>query len=257
MDLASLASWGSAAPALAAAFLASLVEVVEAFTLVLAAATLSGWRPAMLGCGLGLGLLAVLVLLLGSLFAEVPIRPLQLAIGLLLLLFGMRWLRKAVLRAAGIIALHDEERAFAAERAQLQREAQRHDAVRFLAALAVFKATLLEGSEVVIVVVAVGGARGQLLAASLGALAACAIVLAIGVIVHKPLSRVPENALKFGVGVLLSAFGVYWTGAGLGITWPGEDLASIAFAALFLATGLALATTLRRSLRPQPTMQPR
>jgi uncharacterized membrane protein len=227
--------------------LASAVEVVEAFTIVLAVGTFSGWRPALLGTGAGLAVLASLILALGPLLGEVPIHALQLGVGVLLLLFGLRWLRKAVLRAAGIIALHDEQAAFVQETAHLQDEASRHkSSIAWLAGLTAFKAILLEGIEVVFVVIAVGAARGQLWAASLGALAACAIVLGIGLLVHKPLSRVPENTLKFGVGVMLSAFGVYWTGEGLGISWPGQDLAVVLFGAIFLATGLGVAAILRR-----------
>ena len=251
MDLAAFGDFaplGAAAPAIAAAFLASLVEVVEAFTIVLAVATVSGWRPALLGSGGGLGVLLLLVVALGSLFAEVPIRLLQFTVGVLLLLFGMRWLLKAVLRAAGIIPLSDESRAFAEETALLKsQEARAASALAAVAALTAFKAALLEGIEVVFVVIAVGGTRGQLLPAGLGALAAFALVLAIGLIVRRPLARVPENTLKFGVGVMLSAFGVFWTGEGLGIAWPGEDLASVAFGILFLATGLGLAALLRRA----------
>jgi Ca2+/H+ antiporter, TMEM165/GDT1 family len=239
---------GGVLATVATAFAASLVEVVEAFTIILAVATVSGWRPAALGLGAGLAVLVGLVLALGSLVAAVPIQAVQFLVGVLLLLFGMRWLRKAVLRAAGIIALSDEGRAFAAETAQLEKQAKRRtDALRWIATLTAFKATMLEGIEVVFVVIAVGGARGQLPAASLGAAAACLIVLAIGLLVHRPLSRVPENTLKLGVGVMLSAFGVYWAGEGLGIAWPGEDLACIAFAALFLATGLGLSRRLRAS----------
>jgi uncharacterized membrane protein len=244
-----LTAWSGTLPAVAAAFFASLVEVVEAFTLVLAAATLAGWRPAVLGSGSAVAVLAALVFCLGALLAEVPIRPLQLAIGVLLLLFGMRWLRKAVLRAAGVIAKRDEERAFATETAQIASQASHRIGLRWIAALAAFKGTMLEGVEVVVVVSAVGAPRGQLWAASLGALAATGLVLAVGLIVHRPLSRIPENTLKLGVGVLLSAFGVYWTGEGLGIAWPGEDLASVAFAVLFLVTGLALAASLRKGVR--------
>jgi Ca2+/H+ antiporter, TMEM165/GDT1 family len=245
---------GGVLAAVGTAFAASLVEVVEAFTILLAVAAVSGWRPAALGSGAGLAVLVGLVLLLGSLFAAVPIHLLQFVAGVLLLLFGMRWLRKAVLRSAGIIALSDEERAFAAETEQLERQAERRkNALHWIATLTAFKATILEGIEVVFVVIAVGGARGQLAAASLGAAAAFLLVLAIGLLVHKPLSRVPENRLKLGVGVMLSAFGVYWAGEGLGVAWPGEDLASIAFAALFLATGLGLAAILRASsAEPSP-----
>jgi uncharacterized membrane protein len=229
-----------------AAFLASFVEVVEAFTIVLAVGTFQGWRPALLGTAAGLALLAALVLVLGPLLGLIPIHLLQFIVGVLLLLFGMRWLRKAILRSAGIIALHDEMAAYAAETAQLREEARRHQSrLDWVAGLTAFKAVVLEGIEVVFVVIAVGAGRGLLWPASLGALAACALVLVIGFIVHKPLARVPENTLKFGVGVMLSAFGVYWTGEGLGVAWPGHDLAIVVFAGIFLAAGLALAVALR------------
>src|SRR5205085_7566068 len=169
-----------------------------------------------------------------------PISSLQLAIGLLLLLFGLGWLRKASLRAAGIIPLHDEEAIFAAETAALSDQARRQQRnLGWAAGLTAFKAVLLEGLEVVFIVIAVGAGRGLMVPAGLGALAACAVVLAAGAIIHRPLSRVPENALKFGVGVMLSAFGVFWTGEGFGLDWPGQDLALLVFAATFLGAGLA------------------
>ena len=242
-----LASWGSAAPAIGAAFLASLVEVVEAFTIVLAVGTVRGWRPAFLGTSAALALLAAIVLLLGPALDRVPLHLLQFVIGVLLLLFGLRWLRKAILRASGYIALHDEELAFTKEAAHLQGAArQRQPHLDWLAGLAAFKAVTLEGLEVVFIVVAVGAGRGLLIPASLGALGACILVLAIGLLVHKPLSRVPENTLKFVVGVMLSAFGVFWTGEGLGVEWPGGDLILFALALAFLAAGLVLVRLLRR-----------
>lgn len=241
-------SWTVAAPALSAAFLASLVEVVEAFTIVLAVGTVRGWRPALAGTGCALGVLALLVLLLGPALTQVPLQALQLVIGVLLMMFGLRWLRKAILRAAGFIALHDEEAAFAEETAALQTGgaggANRHD---WIAGLTAFKAVMLEGIEVVFIVLAVGAGRGLLWPASLGALAACALVLALGLVLRKPLARVPENTLKFAVGVMISAFGIYWTGEGLGADWPGDDLAIVALAALLLASGLTLVAALRRS----------
>jgi uncharacterized membrane protein len=165
---------------------------------------------------------------------------LQFAVGVLLLLFGTRWLRKAILRYAGIVPLHNEVAAFAAETAELREQARRHEArLDWLAGLASFKAILLEGLEVVFIVIAVGAGRGLILPASVGAVAACLAVAAIGLVVHRPLARVPENTLKFAVGVILSAFGIFWTGEGLGIAWPGEDLAILAFALLFLAAGFA------------------
>jgi len=240
-------TWSIAAPAVMAAFLASLVEVVEAFTIVLAVATLRGWRPAALGTIAGLAVLAGIVLLLGPLLNRIPLHSLQLAIGILLLLFGMGWLRKASLRAAGIIPLHDEDAIFAAEAAQLgQHRRRQQNNLDWVAGITALKAVLLEGLEVVFIVIAVGAGRGLLIPASLGALAACALVLAAGAIIHRPLSRVPENTLKFGVGVMLSAFGVFWTGEGLGVTWPGQDLALLLFAALFLAAGLVGSALARR-----------
>ena len=229
-----------------ASFLASLVEGVEALTIVLAVAMVRGWRWAGLGALAGLASLILIVSLLGPLLDRVPLHLLQLAIGVLLLLFGMRWLRKAILRNAGVIPLHDESLAFATEAAELREQARRHQAsLDWLAALASFKAVLLEGLEVVFIVIAVGAGRGLLLPASAGALAACLLVAGAGLVLHGPLARVPENALKFAVGVMLSAFGVFWTGEGLGVVWPGADLAIVAFAALFLAVGLAAPVLLR------------
>jgi len=242
-----LASWGAAAPAVAASFLASLVEVVEAFTIVLAVGIVRGWRPALVGTGAALLLLAGIVLLLGSMLDRVPLHLLQFVIGILLLLFGMRWLRKAILRSAGYIPLHNEEAEFSKETAYLQGEArQRRPHLDWLAGLAAFKAVVLEGLEVVFIVIAVGAGRGLLFPASLGALAACILVLFIGILVHRPLARVPENSLKFIVGIMLSAFGVFWTGEGLGVAWPGGDLMLLALVILFLAIGATLGRLLER-----------
>jgi uncharacterized membrane protein len=230
-----------------AAFLASLVEAVEALTIVLAVATVRGWRPAGLGAFAGLLVLALIVVALGPLLDRVPLHLLQLAIGILLLLFGMRWLRKAILRSAGVIPLHDEATTFAAETAELREQARRNEArLDWLAALASFKAVLLEGLEVVFIVIALSAGRGMLIPASAGALAACLLVAGVGFVVHRPLARVPENALKFAVGVMLSAFGIFWTGEGLGVAWPGADLAIVGFAVLFLIVGLASVALLRR-----------
>src|SRR5262249_52998910 len=244
-------TWTVAAPAISAAFLSSLVEAVEALTIVLAVGTVRGWRPAGLGALVGLVLLALIVLALGPLLDRVPLHLLQLTIGVLLLLFGMRWLRKAILRAAGVIPLHDETIAYATETAQLREQERQHKArLDWLAALASFKAIVL---EVVFIVIAVGAGRGLIIPASVGALAACLLVAAIGLAVHQPLARVPENTLKFAVGVMLSAFGVFWIGEGLGVAWPGEDIAIIAFAALFLVVGLA-AVALTRLPRPEAVL---
>ncbi|WP_426420222.1 COG4280 domain-containing protein [Bradyrhizobium genosp. A] len=226
-------------PIVTAAFLASLVEAVEALTVVLAVATVRGWRPAMVGLFAGLAALTAIVFVLGPALDRVPLHLLQFVVGVLLLLFGLRWMRKAILRAAGLIALHDEEAAFAAETSELQALADRKEMrLDRIATLTAFKAVLLEGLEVVFVVIALGAERGMLSAVA-GAGVACITVLLLGLAIHRPLAKVPENALKFVVGVLLSAFGVFWTGEGLGIAWPGADLAIIAFAVVFLGTGSA------------------
>ena len=238
--------WATAAPAISAAFLGALVEAVEALTIVLAIGTVRGWHPAGLGAFAGLALLALVVIVLGPILNVVPLFGLQLVIGILLLLFGMRWLRKAILRAARVLPHHDESRTFATETTAL-REQIRNREKRFdwLAGLACFKAVLLEGIEVVFIVIAVGAGHGLVGPASIGALAACALVIAIGFVLRRP-ARVPENTLKFTVGVMLSAFGVFWTGEGLGVPWPGQDLAILGFAALFLTVALIAVAFLRR-----------
>jgi Ca2+/H+ antiporter, TMEM165/GDT1 family len=241
-------NWTTAAPAVTTVFLSSLVEAVEALTIVLAVAFVRGWRPAGIGAIAGLALLALIVLALGSLLDRIPLHLLQLVIGVLLLLFGMRWLRKAILRAAGVIPLHDESRDLATETKELRDQERSHETrLDWLAGLASFKAVVLEGLEVVFIVIAVGAGRGLLGAASLGALAACLVVVAAGFVVHRPLARVPENTLKFAVGVMLSAFGIFWIGEGLGVPWPGEDLAILAFAGLFLIVSLTAVVIARRA----------
>jgi uncharacterized membrane protein len=188
--------------------------------------------------------LAALVLLLGPLLALIPLSVLQFAIGVLLILFGMRWLRKAILRAIGTIALHDEAKAFAQETDLLRRQRSERRA-DYLAGLAAFNAVLLEGVEVVFIVIAVGTVRGLTLYAGIGALAALLLVLAIGLMVHRPLARVPENALKFIVGLMVTSFGIFWAGEGLGAQWPGEDWALLGIVALLTAFSLALVIRLR------------
>jgi len=222
-----------------AAFLASFVEVVEAFTIVLAVGLTHGWRPAFIGTALGLLLLVVLVLIFGPLLALIPIHIVQFVVGVLLVLFGMRWLRKAILRSIGVIALHDEAKAFAKETAALERQKADRRA-DYVAGLAAFKAVVLEGVEVIFIVIAVGTTQGLTLYAGLGALAAVVVVLGIGIAVHKPLSRVPENTLKFVVGLMLTSFGIFWTGEGLGADWPGADLALLAIFAVLVVVSLAI-----------------
>jgi uncharacterized membrane protein len=239
--------WTTAATAVSAAFLSSLVEAVEALTIVLAVATIRGWRVAGLGAAAGLALLALIVAALGPLLDRVPLFLLQATIGALLLLFGMRWLRKAILRAAGVIPLHDETLAFAHETEELREQARRHGRrLDWLAGVAAFKAVVLEGLEVVFIVIAVGAGRGLIVPASLGALAACLLTCGAGLAIHRPLASVPENTLKFAVGVMLSAFGVFWLGEGLRVPWPGGDLAIPLFVAVFLIVALTAVAAARQ-----------
>ena len=235
-----------------AAFLASFVEFVEAFTIVLAVGLTRSWGPALTGTGLAVAVLAALVLAFGPLFSLIPLHVLQFVVGVLLILFGMRWLRKAILRASGILALHDEEETFEEETELLRSQANDRRA-DYLAGLAAFKAVLLEGVEVVFIVIAVGTAHGLTAYASLGAVAAFVLVLAIGLVVHRPLARVPENTLKFVVGLMLTSFGIFWTGEGLGTEWPGADLSLLLILAILAVFSFAAIRWLR-SVRPL-TMQ--
>jgi Ca2+/H+ antiporter, TMEM165/GDT1 family len=237
---------GPAIPAISAAFLASVVEAVEAFTIVLAVGTVRGWRPAVLGTVAGVAVLTLLVVALGPAIGQIPLQALQVVIGVLLLLFGLRWLRKAILRSAGIVGLHDEAAIFAAASGKLESQ-RRAVSGLWIAGATAFKAVLLEGLEVVFIVIAIGAGNGLLLPASLGAAAACGLVLVIGVLLHRPLARVPENILKFGVGVMLSAFGVFWTGEGLGVAWAGSDWALAAFILLFCSVGICAVPLAQRA----------
>ncbi len=227
-DLGQAMTWTHVAPAVTAAFLASIVEFVEALTVILAVGSVRGWRGALSGAGAALAVLLLLVAIFGPALALAPLTLVQLVVGTLLLLFGLRWLRKAVLRAAGVLALHDEEAAFAEP----------------------FQITLLEGVEVVFIVIAVGaGGVGLMAPAALGAAAALLLVGLLGVIVHRPLSRVPENQLKFVVGVLLSSFGAFWVGEGMGLAWPGDDWSILGLVLGFLGTALLLVQQCGRAHR--------
>jgi len=240
-----------AGPTVLAAFLASLVEFVEALTVVLAVGATRGWRSALGGSGLAMIVLLLLVIGLGPLLTRIPLGAMQLALGALLLLFGMRWLRKAILRSAGIIPLHDEDALYAAQRKALANVAlrERWDAPAVAAA---FKITMIEGIEVVFIVIAVGAAgRGLLLPAALGALAAFCLVVLLGAALRRPVSMIPENRLKFAVGVLLSGFGTFWAGEGAGIVWPGGDLSLLWLCLGFLLVALgAVSLCARRRAAP-------
>jgi uncharacterized membrane protein len=237
-----------------AAFLASMVECVEALTVVLAVGSVRGWRSALTGTAAALALLGAIVAALGPALSRIPLHLIQLVVGTMILLFGLRWLRKAILRAAGLIPLHDEQAAFQKNAAAMRSPgAAAHIGGRVdkLAFAAAFNITMLEGTEVVFLVIALGaGAGGLLRAASLGAAAALLVVIALGVALHRPLARIPENTLKFVVGVLLSAFGTFWVSEGAGLRWPGPaatspELAIPALMAAYLALALCLVPACR------------
>jgi Ca2+/H+ antiporter, TMEM165/GDT1 family len=249
-------NWAHLAAPIAAAFLASFVEFVEALTVILAVGAVRGWRSALCGATLALAALGALVAVLGPSLMLIPLALVQIAVGALVLLFGLRWLRKAVLRAAGVIPLHDEAAAYASSAARMR--ALGAAASRRLdgpAVAATFKITLLEGLEVVFIVVAVGaGGVGFLVPAIVSSLAALVIVAALGLAVHRPLARVPENSLKLGVGVLLSSFGAFWFGEGVGLKWPGGDWSILGLVAGFAMAALACAAWARLARQRGPSV---
>jgi uncharacterized membrane protein len=240
----------------AGAFLASAVEAVEALTIVLAVGVTRGWRPALSGAGVALGALVLIVGVLGPAVADIPIDALRVVVGTALLIFGLQWLRKAVLRASDVVALHDEKAVFREEVSSLRQDAPEssHDWYAFVVA---FKGVFLEGLEVAFIVVTVAGSRGSALPAAAGAAVAIVLVVLAGCIARAPLARVPENALKFAVGVLLTAFGVFWAAEGAGVSWPlGEAAIPVLVAYVAAAAGglVALARAgLARAGRRAPT----
>ena len=227
-----------------AAFLGSAVEATEALTIVLAVGLTRGWRAPLLGTVAALVSLAVLVILFGQLIVtRVPDSALKLVVGTLLLLFGIRWLHRAVLRSAGVAAKHDEERAYQQTVAQLQGEAEKTDWVGFILAL---KGVFLEGLEVVFIVIGVGGTGHGLPVAVAGGLAAAVVVAATGVVIRKPLARVPENTLKYGVGVILTSLGTFWAAEGMGASWPGDFVSIGGLVIIYLLASRLAITLIRR-----------
>lgn len=237
-------------------FLACLVEAVEALTIVLAVGHTRGWRSTWEGVAAGLGVLAVTVAVLGPALTVIPIGTLRLVVGGLLLAFGLQWLRKAILRASGFKALHDEEAAFAAQTAAALAVGQSAASRDWYAFTVAFKGVVLEGLEVAFIVVTFGASQGNLWLAVAAALGAVVVVLAVGIVVRHPLSRVPENTLKLGVGLLLTSFGTFWAAEGAGVEWPGGDLAIIALLATYAAVATGFVLWLRAGQRPIRTREP-
>src|SRR5262249_34648604 len=222
-----------------ATFLACAVEAVEALTIVLAVGTTRGWRSTLYGVAAAGIVLAALTAILGPALTSIPIESLQVVIGTLLILFGLQWLYRAILRAAGLKAQRDETAAYSREVAEAERAAKptsgKLDWYSFTLS---FKGVLLEGLEVVFLVLTFGAAQHRVGLAALAAVAALALVIAVGLVVRSPLARVPENALKFAVGILLTSFGIFWAGERVGADWPGSD-ASLPAIIAFLLLGSA------------------
>jgi uncharacterized membrane protein len=226
------------------AFLASAVEMVEALTIVLAVGVTRQWRSTLIGVVVALGALAAVVAALGPALAFIPIEALRVLVGTLLLIFGLQWLRKAILRASGRLAERDEaaiyQRELAASRSAQGQGSAGMDWYAFTLA---FKGVFLEGLEVVFIVLTFGAnaaadGTGSIQLAAIGAAFAVVLVTIVGAIVHQPLSRVPENKMKFVVGAMLTTFGIYWGSEGVGVVWPGQDAAILAIVAFVLVTAL-------------------
>jgi uncharacterized membrane protein len=232
-----------------AVFLACIVEAVEATTIVLAAGTARDWRSASTGMAAALGVLAVIVAVLGPAVSAIPLGALRLVVGALLLIFGLQWLRKAILRASGYKALHDEEKLYAEHLAAAAAGPRRRvglvpDWYGFTLA---FKGVLLEGLEVVFIVLTFGSNQHNVGLAAIAAVCAVLLVAVAGVAIRSPLARVPENTMKFVVGIMLTGFGAFWGAEGAGAHWPGSDAALLVVIPAIAVFAVALVAVMRRT----------
>jgi uncharacterized membrane protein len=232
-----------------AAFLASAVEFVEAFTLVLVAGITTNWHSAILGALAAVAVLAVIVGTLGvALVMYVPIEVLRFIIGFLLLLFGLKWLKNAIQRYSGLKLIHDEQAIYEANLAAARARGEpAKPGIDPFGVLLSFKSVLLEGLEVAFIIISFGGGGASGIAnAAIGAAAAGVLVIGVGALVQAPLKRIPENTLKFVVGIMLTTFGTFWSGESFGINWPFSDLFLLILAALYLVVSLLLITGIQR-----------
>ncbi|TMK78153.1 MAG: hypothetical protein E6G45_07330 [Actinobacteria bacterium] len=231
-----------------AAFLACAVEMVEALTIVLAVGVTRGWRSTLIGAGAAGLALAAVVAALGPALTVIPIDTLRLVVGGLLLAFGLQWLRKAILRASGFTALHDEDEIYAREREEALRAGRTLRAgLDWYSFTLSFKGVFLEGLEVAFIVVTFGAEKGTgITVAAAAAAVALVIVALVGAFVRAPLSRVPENTLKFAVGLLLTTFGIFWGAEGAGASWPGSDAALPVILGFLVIVSVGLVRVLRR-----------
>jgi uncharacterized membrane protein len=228
-------------------FLACAVEAVEALTVVLAVGVTRSWRSALTGCGVAVLALGATTAILGPGLTALPIDTLRLVVGGLLLVFGLQWLRKAIFRAAGLRAQHDEEEIYEEEVAAARAAGTRHEGFDGYAFTIAFKGVLLEGLEVVFIALTFGANQDRLGLAATAALAAVLLVASVGVLVRHPLSRVPENAMKFSVGVMLTSFGIFWGAEGAGASWPDGDAALLVIVPAVIAFSLILVRLFRAS----------
>lgn len=232
-------------------FLACAVEAVEALTIVLAMGTTRGWRSALSGTAVALAVLAAVAAVVGPGLTSLPIDTLRLIVGGLLLVFGLQWLRKAILRSIGVVALHDEDEEFREETVAARAAAPQARGLDPYSFTIAFKGVLLEGLEVVFIALTFGANQHRVGLAALAATAAVLLVAAIGVVVRAPLSRVPENAMKFGVGIMLTSFGLFWGAEGAGAHWPGGDVALLVIIPAVLVFSLLLIRMYRPVTRAQ------
>jgi uncharacterized membrane protein len=231
-------------------FLACAVEAVEALTIVLAVGSTRSWRSALTGVAAALMTLALIVAALGPALTSLPIDLLSAAVGCVLLVFGLQWLRKAVLRAAGLKALHDEREIYGAQVAAARATGVTDTAFDRYSFTIAFQGVFVEGFEIVVIVLGFSASRHNIgLAAVSAGLAVVAVALA-GIVARAPLTRVPENAMKLLVGAMLTSFGLFWGGRGLGVHWPGGDAALLAIVACVLLASLAVAWMLRVGVLP-------
>jgi uncharacterized membrane protein len=230
-------------------FVACTVEAVEALTIVLAAGLTREWRSTFQGMAVALVVLAAVVAAVGPALTLFPLSTLRLVVGALLAVFGLQWLRKAVLRASGYKGLHDETSIYArqVDAARAAATGGRHGVSDWYAFTLSFKGVLLEGLEVVFIAITFGDNQGNLGLAALGAAAAVLVVAAVGVAARAPLARVPENTMKLAVGVMLTSFGTFWGAEGAGVTWPGHDAALLVIIIMMAAVTLGYIALLRRS----------
>jgi uncharacterized membrane protein len=246
----------TALPLILTVFVACAVEAIEALTIVLAAGLTREWRSTFQGMAAALVVLAAVVAVLGPTITLLPLTALRLIVGALLAIFGLQWLRKAILRATGYKALHDEASAYLREVAAAKKAASssRRGVSDWYAFTLSFKGVLLEGLEVVFIVITFGANQHNVGAAVIGAAAAVVVVAVTGILVRAPLARVPENAMKFAVGIMLTSFGTFWGAEGAGVSWPGHDAALLMLVPVVALVSLGYTVLLRRTANPPPAV---